>query len=776
MFRSFISRFAFVFSLSVLIILITGCNLTGDYGNGEDDNGNSGVAPEGLSNLRVVFAGASDTLSLSINASIGANQVPKGEMRVTVVKPGDFTQQYAYKQEILLDSSDTKFDFKKIPALPAIVEVTLSGSTIGGYTSFRGAGDLISGENVIFVNPKDSGLTYDLAAAVLQEILLKPELLKYSGTRLITDILYCLPIQTSGMDVARPLSDTVASVTAFLSTFVAQGGEIPLFENVAGDLSSPTTQISLGLREAFLTSVNGIRANVLAQEKSQDRVILNQLKNAFSQIRSKLNRQSTVFASIRSTKLGVEKNLEISLPGGVAAIDGPGRDILYETVKFTPTEMVISGGSTQITAKGVQVTANPDGVITRIILSGGSCLAMKTLSNFEDSTYNLTIDPGVRIEMTYARLPQAGFSALFQRGNTEIGIMNGWLGTETIKIDASSGNFGFSGEFIDRKNSANDFRFNLSLMGLAGQFSYVTGYAIGPVATREIGAEPVLTGETSKEVYPDSNKADKNITFPGSALTISLGLETKGADAGSAVRVKRLWMNIPNMIPWTGILSGNFDLFAGIDIKGVSGGAEFDFGSKPPAEVADIREFAVSFNSLSFAGPDREIQDGANLFIAKQCRDGNDYKYSLRSSGKSWKLIDAPPVNRYIGGSEAAEQVDSIVFPGRAAWKFNGSRRLKSVDGKELQISFQTLLEYDDSSASSVTISFNGVSRSLFARLDRSKETIAGKYYKEQRQADDGINLEATFEGQGFNRNGQFQVKYAPDFVKSEYEYLDLRL
>lgn len=774
MFWSVTNRFAVFASLSFLLLAFTGCRLINGYGSDEGPVSVNNLSTSGVANLRIVFAGASDTLPLELKPSTSVDQEPRGEISITVVKPGDLPQQHTLSQKILIESASTNFEAKGIPALPSMVEVKLINASCGGRTEFRGAADLVRGENIIFVNPKDSGLTYDLAAAVMQEIIQRPELIKHSETRLVTDILYCLPFKTTDTLATPSLAATIASVTTFLST-QASNASTPVFENATGDLASPTKQISLSLREAFLSAVNGLRANILSQEETENEVVLNQLRNAFAQIRRKLVRQPQILRSIQANISGDGKNLPITLPGGKDAIDGPEMKELYDEAKYTATELVASGNSSRYTVRGAQVTADTDGVINKIILTGGTTLQIDTIDKNENSSYFIRFNPGVKIDLLYTRLPNTGFFKLQEYGNTEIGALDGFLGTETVTIQASSNCFGFTCEYVDHKDSSNNIRFGLSLAGIAGQVSFNSQKITGRPAKKIDGVLSIDSNSFSKYLCQGTDKTERNISFPGNALTLNLSLDIQTKDMQENLRVKRLWINLPGPRPLTGIMSG-YAPFAGIELKELSGGAEFDFGNTPPEEIAYVREYAISFNSLSLIDNTENIKDGANLYVTKHCRDGNQFNYHFRSFNNSWKLVSAPPSNTFRGGSESAEQINSLVFPGHGAWKFTGTKRFRSLDAKELVISYQTILEYDNSAAAVVNASFEGVVHSIFMALDQEKQTVKGKYYKDLRQNDDGVNLHTIFDGNFVRRGGNFTNKYVPGMTQQEISTYNLNL
>lgn len=78
--------------------------------------------------------------------------------------------------------------FNDVETVPTIGRVQIEGGSVLGYTDFHGAQDLVSGANVITVNPNGSALTNDLVAHALENAANSSQLLQVAPANLVSSV------------------------------------------------------------------------------------------------------------------------------------------------------------------------------------------------------------------------------------------------------------------------------------------------------------------------------------------------------------------------------------------------------------------------------------------------------------------------------------------------------------------------------------------------------------------------------------------------------------
>lgn len=176
------------FFLIVVLVMFTGCNLF--------DRDSSGVFNQievpktGNANVKFqVIVPETDKKEIKPSLRLSGNATV--DFKLVLVFPGaEGNAQTVILQKSATVSADgsAEVSFAGVPETAVIGQIQINGGNLGGKTSFHGAADLKSGDNVVEVAPVGSGHTTDVAAGVMLEIIRIPEIIKAAPANLVSAI------------------------------------------------------------------------------------------------------------------------------------------------------------------------------------------------------------------------------------------------------------------------------------------------------------------------------------------------------------------------------------------------------------------------------------------------------------------------------------------------------------------------------------------------------------------------------------------------------------
>lgn len=158
------------------LTVITGCGLLNNPSNsGTIINSSTGIPV--IANTKSVkfkiILPESTTKSPNIYASINKKKA-KVTFKLLLINVGNTENPTTELMKVVsVDASGTaKTSFTSVPAKSAIADIAIENGSIGSYTKFCGALDLISGkDNIIEVVPKNSKLVLDFVVQILYKLI-----------------------------------------------------------------------------------------------------------------------------------------------------------------------------------------------------------------------------------------------------------------------------------------------------------------------------------------------------------------------------------------------------------------------------------------------------------------------------------------------------------------------------------------------------------------------------------------------------------------------------
>jgi len=237
----------FLVVLTSLCLALSGCNSQNNNQNplAVDDSINANrIAGPITFKLLMPDSNASGQLSA---ASIRSNSSiePTVTFKLVLVNIGNSgipTSTLIKKVPINTLSGTAETTFSNVPAGPCIGDIHIEGGNIDCQTDFRGATDLVVGnQNTIYVAPKGSRLQQDFVAHVIEQIVLSPALFGKALPNLSNQVTQA--ISQLDKSLATAYDDAVA-LFAKSTNVVISVAKIPSISSISpvnGDLQSIIT-------------------------------------------------------------------------------------------------------------------------------------------------------------------------------------------------------------------------------------------------------------------------------------------------------------------------------------------------------------------------------------------------------------------------------------------------------------------------------------------------------------------------------------------------------
>lgn len=197
--------------LLIIAVSLAGCALFGNKPSGpSEDLADAQINVPSNASLRLQFLVPSDGKTLA--SSLSDVQVT---CMLTLVNSSNTANPTTMVKKISgIDETGTvTLSFSNLPQLPVMGNISIASGSIGGFTSFRGAMDLVSGDNVLLVATSGSKLEPDVLAVILENLISEPSKLVNSPTSLVSSIKTSI----SGLDLTSSDIYTLAT-NAFYST------------------------------------------------------------------------------------------------------------------------------------------------------------------------------------------------------------------------------------------------------------------------------------------------------------------------------------------------------------------------------------------------------------------------------------------------------------------------------------------------------------------------------------------------------------------------------
>jgi hypothetical protein len=742
-------------------LLLAGC---GGGGSGANPVA-SALTNQGEANLTVNFK-LPDGTNAPIS-SLRAAVVPQVNFEIGLVQPGNLTTPVMpLRKSVSVENGSASVNFSSLPLKPAFCKVEILGGNKGGYSTFRGALQLVAGQNEVDVVPEGSKMKEDLLAGVLEA--LTTNLTEFA--KISEDVIAKIEAVITNL-VGTDVTDDMAMM-AFTNPN-PEPVEVPVQRTVAEPLNTHVSQVKVAVKESLTTALDGFRTSLRASSVNPV--------------------PSSVPLLGEGNQINIGAMLQILpeiLPGGSSATDMPGTNKLAENgtqtfiIEYTPSSIkykkinvktfydftsypyivtIATSAISLVTFTGINVEAatsyNREGEID------GKYISRVT----GDTGWQMTLeelDPETEVlQRKFTVAPENGFQFdISQTREYEIGTYTtslwgtfiDYYAVSTQTIDVSfQGNEKFN-VLLEEPGKSNS-NFWLSLEGLNGHFTSNQTLYLGKQGWGN-GFMAYLDPVEGKN-YIDVNSENllEVPTFVNNQLTIKAG----GNYVSEGVELQSLQLTLPNIAR-----TSNTEAYHLVDytFSGASGNVSLKYTGNQPELYGYIYMLQVAISNMNFnSALEYPVSDGTQFVVTKTSTDNtnNVLTYKIING----KAVLQPVTQNFTGGSETISSDGTTTT-------IEGGVAVTGTDDVTVNLNYSTNKTNEGAITVKIDMVVNHATYSMFFSRDALGE-ITGRFYLTQKTADDNIGLLANFT---ISKYGMGIMTYAEGSGFSGTTYFNLSL
>jgi hypothetical protein len=747
-----ILRIVSILSALFCCLLFAGCG-----GGGSNPAGNAGLSQTGEAtlNFNLMLPDGKEAPISSIRASSN----PQVEFEVGIIQPGNTSTPVSpIRKTVEVLNREADVTFSNLPLKPVYCKVSIIGGNKDGYSKFRGALRLTSGNNTANVMPEGSKTKEDLLAGVLEALANNPtEFAKISDDVIsrveaaITDLVGTdITDEMAMMTFANPITDTI---------------DVPAERTVSEALSEHTTQVKVAVKESLTTALEGFKTSVRASTNT---------------ITNPVPAGVPLIGNNGKTDIGsMLQFLPSILPGGSDAVDMPiqgrtannatrtliieytndsikykkyGVRVIYDFMNYkfdvatNSVEVITLSGINVETKTALNREREVEGnYISRI--SGGSDW-QGVIENLDPVTETLnrklTITPesGFSFDITYDRTYEVGTYTIdsFSWGGTtehrtfldyyaRVNQKSSVTFSGTNKISATleepgqeNSNFwisfeGLTGSFIVNQTGFIGWQKNGQFDTVENKYTYIYDY------------KWILDPNFKKYFMPlERQNFEQLPVFSGNQLVI----KAQGNYFTEGFELQDLKVTLPNITKLANPVEGHP---ADYTSSGGTANAVLKYTGTQPELYGYIRMLQVAVSDLSYDSVSNQIGDGTQYVFSKTSTDGTNNVLTYKMV--NGKAVLQPVTQNFTGGSETVSSDGSTTT-------IEGTVAVKGSDSTTVNLEYNTNKSSDGSIAVKVDLQIGGSTQTIFFNRD-TNGTVTGRFYLTQKTADDSQSLLAQF-------------------------------
>jgi len=245
-------RFVSILALAIMLGFLIGCRVL-DLGSDIGDMTGTPTPSTGNANVRFkITLDDHGDIQPAVRAAMAGVTVT---FRLTTVNPGDPTNPTTVveKQVAVSDGGSADTSFLNLANATIIGDIKVTGGHISGKTDFHGAVDLLSGDNVLEVSPKGSGLRPDLIAHTIRNLIAAPSLLGAAPRNIVS------AIETTGVSLltarTAPAYDDLFDALVTQRILPSTPDAVKLLRSVDGTTLSGTPGTGVGTWSTTVTTL-----------------------------------------------------------------------------------------------------------------------------------------------------------------------------------------------------------------------------------------------------------------------------------------------------------------------------------------------------------------------------------------------------------------------------------------------------------------------------------------------------------------------------------------